>query len=163
MIDQAAYTLDSKIIAYINDCLAKEHSESYLIAVLHKVQQAYGYLSQEHMDEVAHLLRVPTSTVSGVATFYHFFRLQPRGKFAISICMGTACFVKGADQVLDAFERELGIRVGETTSDGLFSIESSRCLGVCAMAPVVMINDQVFSKVTAQQVSQLLHDVTQEN
>jgi NADH-quinone oxidoreductase E subunit len=163
MIDNAAYTLDSKIINYIKECLSKEHSESYLIAVLHKVQQTYGYLSQEHMDEVAHLLRVPTSTVSGVATFYHFFRLQPRGKFAISICMGTACFVKGADQVLDAFERELGIRVGETTSDGLFSIEGSRCLGVCAMAPVVMINDQVFSKVTAQQVSQLLHDVTQEN
>jgi NADH-quinone oxidoreductase E subunit len=162
MIDKAEYTLDSKIITFIEQCLTKEHSESYLIAVLHKVQQKYGYLSTDHMDEVAHMLKVPTSVVSGVATFYHFFRLQPRGKFAISICMGTACFVKGADQVADAFERELGIHVGETTSDGLFSIENSRCLGVCAMAPVVMINDQVYSKVTAQQVPQLLHDVTRE-
>ena len=114
------------------------------------------------MDQVAQHMQIPTATISGVATFYHFFRLQPRGKFSISICLGTACFVKGADKVLDAFRTELGIEMGETTPDGLFSLESSRCLGVCALAPVVTINDKVYSKVTAKQVPELINSVKAE-
>ncbi len=152
-------TLDKTIVDYIEECLQKEHPESYLIAVLHKVQGMYGYLSQEHMYEVAHLLGVPTSTVYGVATFYHFFRLQPKGKYSISICMGTACFVKGADLVLQAFKNELGIDMKETTSDGLFSLEGTRCLGVCALAPVVTINEEVFGNVTPNQVPEILTKV----
>lgn len=151
--------LDKEIIDFINDCMAKEHPESYLISILHKIQGIYGYLSQTHMDEVAHLLNVPTSTVFGVATFYHFFRLHPRGKYSISICLGTACFVKGADEVLEAFRSELGIDVGETTSDGMFSIEGTRCLGVCALAPVVTINGKVYSNVTATKVPEILNAV----
>mgnify|MGYP005855965489 CR=1 FL=1 len=151
--------LDADIVKFIDECLEKEHSDSYLIAVLHKVQGRYGYLSQEHMYEVAQRLQVPTSTVSGVSTFYHFFRLQPTGKHHISVCLGTACFVKGADKVLEAFRSELGIDLGETTTDALFSLDSSRCLGVCALAPVVTVNDQVFSKVTAQEVPQLINKV----
>ena len=111
------------------------------------------------MPNVAQRLQVPTSTVSGVATFYHFFRLQPKGKYHISLCLGTACFVKGADKVLDAFRTELGVELGETTPDELFSLESSRCIGVCALAPVVTINEQVYSKVTPKQVPQLIHGV----
>jgi NADH:ubiquinone oxidoreductase subunit E len=153
-------TLAPEILEFISQCETKSHSKSYLIAVLHKVQGQYGYLSQEHMDEVAHLLQVPTATVSGVATFYHFFRLKPRGKFAISVCLGTACFVNGADKVLAEFRKELGIETGETSPDGLFSIETSRCLGVCAMAPVVTINERVFSNVTPKQVSRLIQDAT---
>jgi len=152
-------TLDKTIVDYIEECLQKEHPESYLIAVLQKVQGMYGYLSQEHMYEVAHLLGVPTSTVYGVATFYHFFRLQPKGKYSISICMGTACFVKGADLVLQAFKNELGIDMKETTSDGLFSLEGTRCLGVCALAPVVTINEEVFGNVTPNQVPEILTKV----
>ncbi|HNR68999.1 MAG TPA: NADH-quinone oxidoreductase subunit NuoE [bacterium] len=151
--------LDSETIAFMDACLQKEHPKSYLIAVLHKIQQRYGYLSQAHMDQVAQHMQIPTSIISGVSTFYHFFRLQPRGKFSISICLGTACFVKGADKVLDAFRTELGIELGETTPDGLFSLESSRCLGVCALAPVVTINDKIYSKVTAKQVPELLNSV----
>ena len=152
-------TLDKSIVEYIEECLQKEHPESYLIAVLHKVQGMYGYLSQEHMYEVAHLLGVPTSTVYGVATFYHFFRLQPKGKYSISICMGTACFVKGADLILQAFKNELGIDIKETTSDRLFSLEGTRCLGVCALAPVVTINEEVFGNVTPNQVPEILTKV----
>ncbi|MBN1781886.1 NADH-quinone oxidoreductase subunit NuoE [bacterium] len=151
--------LESDIVKFISQCRKKEHPESYLIAVLHKVQEKYGYLSQDHMNEVAQRLQVPTSTVSGVATFYHFFRLRPRGKYAISVCLGTACFVKGADKVLNAFQTELGIEMGETTADGLFSLENTRCLGVCALAPVVTINDTVYSKVTANQVPELIRQV----
>ena len=156
------YTIEKDILAYIDECLKKEHPESHLISILHKVQGRYGYLAETHMNEVAQRLQVPTSTVSGVATFYHFFRLKPQGKFAVSVCLGTACFVKGADQVLDAFRSELGIDMGETTSDGLFSIEASRCLGVCALAPVVTINDKVYSKVSADKVPDLIRQVRAE-
>jgi len=159
MNDSMQTTLESDIIEFIEACLSRENPKSYLIAVLHQIQQRYGYLSQEHMDEVAQRMQVPTSKVSGVATFYHFFRLKPRGKFSISVCLGTACFVKGADKVLEAFRSELGITIGETTSDGLFSIEASRCLGVCALAPVVTINNRIYSKVTPQQVPQLIHEM----
>ncbi len=159
MCTDKKYTLNDEIVDYINECLVKEHPESYLIAILHKVQGIYGFLSEIHLDEVAHLLEVPTANVYGVATFYHYFRLKPRGQFAISVCMGTACFVKGADSVLTSFKSELGIDMGETTSDGLFSLEGTRCIGVCALAPVVTINDRVYSNVVSQQVSQILNEI----
>ncbi|MBN1542135.1 NAD(P)H-dependent oxidoreductase subunit E [candidate division KSB1 bacterium] len=157
-----ASRLDADILEFMDACLQKEHPKSYLIAVLHKIQQRYGYLCQSHMDQVAQHMQIPTAIISGVSTFYHFFRLQPRGKYSISICLGTACFVKGADKVLDAFRTELGIELGETTPDGLFSLESSRCLGVCALAPVVTINDKVYSKVNAKQVPELINTVKTE-
>ncbi len=159
MAEMTKAALHPEIVEFIKEAAKKEHPESYLIAALHRIQQTYGYLSQENMDLAAQLLQVPTSTVSGVATFYHFFRLQPRGKYAISVCLGTACFVKGADQVLEAFQTELGIKMGETTQDGLFSLENSRCLGVCALAPVVTINDKVYSRVQPQQVPELINKV----
>jgi NADH-quinone oxidoreductase subunit E len=154
--------LDNDIREMIIECKQKEHSESYLISILHKVQGRYGYLSEEHLYEVAQTLGVPTSTVSGVSTFYHYFHLKPRGRFHISICLGTACFVKGADRVLEAFQNELGIDLGETTNDGVFSIEGARCIGVCALAPVVMINEQVYSRVTPTQIPELLNKLRQQ-
>jgi NADH:ubiquinone oxidoreductase subunit E len=157
MITETKNTLPKEICDFIDVCLTREHPESYLIAVLHKLQQQFGYLTREHMDEVAQRLHVPASFVSGVATFYHFFRLQPRGKFSISVCLGTACFVKGADKILDAFRAELGVDLAETTKDGLFSLDCTRCLGVCGLAPVVTINDKVYSQVTPQQVPDLIN------
>lgn len=153
------YSLEQSIVDYIEECKQLDHSESYLIAVLHRVQDKYGYLSREHMQEVAERLEVPASTVSGVATFYHFFRLQPQGKYQIQFCMGTACYVKGAPEVMEAFTAELGIDVGETTPDGLFSIEVTRCLGVCGLAPVVMINEQVYGKLTPQSVPSIIEGI----
>ncbi|MGE5479205.1 MAG: NADH-quinone oxidoreductase subunit NuoE [Chloroflexota bacterium] len=157
------YSLDQDIIDYIKSCREKEHPESYLISVMHKVQGRYGFLSEIHMDELAHLLGVPTSTVYGVATFYHYFRLKPRGKYQISVCLGTACFVKGAEDVLQNFRNELGIELGETTSDGLFSLEGTRCIGVCALAPVVTINDEVYSKMLPNQVPEILNRIKAKN
>jgi NADH-quinone oxidoreductase E subunit len=155
--NKTCYSMHPDILKFIDECLQKENPESYLMAILHKVQEYYGYLSQDNMYEVAQRLGVPTSVVSGVSTFYHFFRLAPRGKHSISVCLGTACFVKGADQILERFKTELGINVGETTKDGLFSLENTRCLGVCGLAPVVMINDKVYSQVTPQQVHELIN------
>ena len=152
--------IDADIIQFIDECIENEHPDSYLIAVLHKIQGRYGYLSDDHMNQVAQRMQIPASTISGVATFYHFFRLQPQGRYAISVCLGTACFVKGADKILAAFENELGISLGETTKDGLFSLETSRCLGVCALAPVVTINGRTYSQVTAHQVPELIRQAT---
>ncbi len=152
-------TLDRDIIDLMEECRLREYPESYLITILHRVQARYGYLSEQHMDEVAQYMQIPTATISGVATFYHYFRLRPRGKYAISICLGTACFVKGADKILEAFKTELGIDMGETTQDGLFSLENSRCLGVCALAPVVTVNDRVYSNLSAKQVPDLLNKI----
>lgn len=150
-------TLDQSILDFTEECMNREHPRSYLISVLSKVQDKYGYLSTEHMNEVAHIMRIATSRVYGVATFYHFFRLQPQGKHKISVCMGTACFVKGADRILEAFKSELGINFGETTKDGMFSLENTRCLGVCGLAPVVMINEKVYGHVTPQQVPEFIN------
>ena len=108
------------------------------------------------MDAVAQLMQVPTAKVYGVATFYHFFRLKPRGRFVINVCLGTACYVKGADRVVEKIKEELGIDFGETTTDGLFSLEASRCLGTCGLAPVMMIGDEVYGQVTPDKVPALL-------
>ena len=159
----AERTLDEDIVAFMRECLAKEFPDSYLIAVLHRVQNRYGYLSRKHLEEVSHFLGVPTSTVSGVATFYHYFRLKPAGKYSISVCMGTACFVKGADKILQAIKTELGIDMGETSSDGLFSLDESRCLGVCAMAPVVTVNHEIHGNVTPRKVPELLNRLREED
>lgn len=155
--------IDQEIEMFINDCLNRENPESYLIAVLHKIQEKYGYLSNENMNYVAQKLGVPTSKVYGVATFYHFFRLKPRGKYSVSVCLGTACFVKGANEVLDEFKKELGIDMGDVTTDELFSIEGTRCIGVCALAPVVTINEEVYSNVQATDVHTILNKIKLKN
>ncbi|MFO7821734.1 MAG: NADH-quinone oxidoreductase subunit NuoE [Lentisphaeria bacterium] len=153
---RAEETLTPEIVQLIDECRNDAHSESRLISVLHKVQGEFGYLAEERLDAVAQLLQVPAAKVSGVATFYHFFRLQPVGKYAISICMGTACYVRGAERVTQRFQEELGIEFGETTGDGTFSLFESRCLGTCGLAPVVMVNDNVHGHVTPDQVPALL-------
>ena len=155
-------TLDKDIIDFIEECRDKQNNESYLISILHKVQARYGYLSDHHMQEVAEYLGIPAAKVSGVATFYHFFRLTPQGKYKISVCLGTACYVKGANEVLEAFKFTLRINEGETTKDGLYSIENTRCLGVCGLAPVVTINDKVYGKVTPEMVPSILRNLREE-
>jgi NADH:ubiquinone oxidoreductase subunit E len=94
--------------------------------------------------------------VTGVATFYHYFRLQPRGKHVINVCLGTACYVKGSDKVIDRLSDDLAVRLGETTKDGVFSLESARCLGTCGLAPVMMVDDQVYGPVSPAEASRIL-------
>jgi NADH:ubiquinone oxidoreductase subunit E len=122
----AEAVLGSEIVEYIKRCLASDHAESQLISILHKVQGQNGYLAREHLGAVAQLLQVPAAKVTGVATFYHFFRLTKPGKFKISVCLGTACYVRGADAVAEKFKEELSIEFGETSRDGLFSLEAAR-------------------------------------
>jgi NADH:ubiquinone oxidoreductase subunit E len=151
---RAALTPD--IVDFIEACRQGPEPASRLISVLQRVQGHFGYLGTEQLDAVAQLLGVPAAKVAGVATFYHLFRLQPCGRFMISVCMGTACYVKGADKVAARFKDELGIDFGQTTTDGLFSLHEAHCVGTCGLAPVVMINDEVHAKVTPDQVPALL-------
>ena len=156
----AEAALTPEIVAFIEECTKGDHVQSQLIRVLHKVQGHFGYLGPAQMDAVAQLLQVPTSRVTGVATFYHFFRLEPRGRYMLSVCLGTACYVKGAERIADRLQEELGIRIGETTKDKLFSLEATRCLGTCGLAPVIMIEDKVYGGMEPDQVPALIGKYT---
>ena len=148
--------LTPRIVERIGEANRSEHPESHLIAVLHEVQSHFGYLGPRELDAVAQLLQVPAAKVSGVASFYHFFRLQPTGRYKISVCLGTACYVKGAEAVAQKLKEELGITWGETSKDGVFTLEASRCLGTCGLAPVLMIGEEVHSKVSPDRVPIIL-------
>lgn len=153
---RSAAALTDEIVEFIEQCRRLPHPESRLISVLHRVQAEFGHIGATHIEAVAQLLQVPAAKVSGVATFYHFFRLEPRGRYVLSLCMGTACYVKGAESVARRIRDELGIDFGETTGDGMFTLEQSRCLGTCGLAPVLMVNGQVHAKVSPDQVPALL-------
>jgi NADP-reducing hydrogenase subunit HndA len=132
--------------------------EGHLVTALHKAQAIFGYLPREVQEFVADQMGVSLAKVYGVVSFYTFFTMVPKGKYPISICMGTACFVKGADKVTDAFKQQLGVAVSEVTKDGKFSIDCLRCVGACALAPVVMIGEKVYANVTADQVKNIIAD-----
>lgn len=127
-----------------------------LMPVLQKAQGIYGYLPEEVQQIIADGLEISTSEVYGVATFYSQFSLTPKGEHKISVCLGTACYVKGSDKVLEKIEEILGIKSGECTPDGLFSIDSCRCVGACGLAPVVMIDDDVYGKLVPEDVEGML-------
>ncbi len=141
---------------FIQGVKQKERVESYLIAVLHKAQGLYGYLSAEVMDAIAAEMGIPTAHIWGVATFYHFFNLTPKGKHTISVCLGTACYVKGAEEILRAVKDELKIDIGQTTADAFFSLQETRCLGACGLAPVMMIDEKIYGDLTPQKVQEIL-------
>jgi NADH:ubiquinone oxidoreductase subunit E len=155
-IDKAMALLPEPVVRYIQDCAKKKNPNSHLISVLHKVQEHFGFLAREHMDAVSVLMQIPAAKVTGVASFYHFFNFTPRGKHRVSLCMGTACFVKGAGKVLDKLQDLLGIKVGETSADGLFSIDVARCVGACALAPVMIVDEKVYAGVKPDQLVKIL-------
>ena len=123
-----------------------------LIMVLHQVQQTYGYIPREVAIEVSELLSVPLPKIYGVVTFYNFFKLQKAGKYIIQVCLGTACYLRGGDDLMKTLERELGIGVNGTTPDGLFSVEAVRCLGCCGLAPVIVVNGEVHGKLETKDI-----------
>ena len=127
-----------------------------LIMVLHKVQQTYGYIPREIAIEISSLLDVPLAKIYGVVTFYNFFKLQKAGKYIIQVCLGTACYLRGGDDLMKEFERQLGVGVNATTPDGLFSVEAVRCLGCCGLAPVVVVNGEVHGKLAAKDVAGII-------
>ena len=127
-----------------------------LIMVLHKVQQTYGYIPREIAIEISSLLDVPLAKIYGVVTFYNFFKLQKAGKYIIQVCLGTACYLRGGDDLMKEFERQLGVGVNATTPDGLFSVEAVRCLGCGGLAPVVVVNGEVHGKLATKDVAGII-------
>ncbi|MGC9373765.1 MAG: NADH-quinone oxidoreductase subunit NuoE [Bacteroidales bacterium] len=139
-------------------CKSFNNEPKELINVLHKTQEHFGYLPAEVQEIVAQELNVPVAKVYGVVTFYSFFTMLPKGKHPISICTGTACYVRGAENVLQEFKRQLGIEVGETTEDGEFSLSCLRCVGACGLAPVVLVGDKTYGRVAPDGVKAILDE-----
>lgn len=127
-----------------------------LINVLHQTQHAFGYLPAEVQEVIAHCLHISTAQVYGVVTFYSYFTMIPKGRFPISICTGTACYVRGAEKVLEEFKRQLGISVGQTSEDGKFSLNCLRCVGACGLAPVVLVGEKVYGRVSPDGVKAII-------
>jgi len=139
-------------------CSSFKNDPQELINVLHKCQENFGYLPAEVQEVISNELDVPVARIYGVVTFYSFFTMTPKGKHPISICMGTACYVRGAEKVLEEFKKELGLQVGQTTNDGKFSLSSLRCVGACGLAPVVMVGDKTYGRVAPDDVRNIIKE-----
>ncbi len=137
------------IAAYKND-------DGATIPVLHKAQEIYGYLPIEVQEMISEGLNVPLAEIYGIVTFYTQFSLEPKGEYHIGICLGTACYVKGSGDILEKFKSQLGIDVGGCTPDGKFSLEATRCIGACGLAPVLTVNDEVYGRLTVKDVDDIL-------
>lgn len=135
-----------------------EDKKGNLIHVLHKAQHIFGFLPQEVMLFVARKLEVPAADVFGVVSFYSYFTTKPVGKHLVNVCMGTACFVKGADKILDEFKKQLGVSTGETTADKQFTLKDVRCVGACGLAPIVLVGEKVYGRITHADVTGILAD-----
>lgn len=127
-----------------------------LIQILNEVQEYYGYVPEKAQVAISEYLSIPMAEIYGVITFYSRFTLKPKGKYHIAVCLGTACFVKGSEKILDRAKERLGIDVGETTKDGKFSLEATRCVGACGLAPVFTVNDEVYGKATVKTMDEIL-------
>ena len=130
-----------------------------LIQILNETQEKFGYIPTFVQEEIAKYLGVEVAEVYGVVTFYSRFTLEPKGKYAISVCLGTACFVKGSEQILNRLKDRLKIDVGQTTADGKFSIDATRCVGACGLAPVFTVNNEVHGKATVKKLDEVLDEL----
>ena len=131
-------------------------SQGVLMQILHKAQNIFGYLPIEVQKFISEEMDIPLAEIYGVATFYTQFSIEPKGKHKIGVCLGTACYVKGSQLVLDKLSKELNIKVGSTTEDNLFTLEATRCLGCCGLAPVMMIDDEVYGKLDPKNIPEII-------
>jgi len=147
---------EDKIQKIYEICANFNNEPGELINVLHQSQQTFGYLPAEVQEVIAHCLNVSTAHVYGVVTFYSFFNMIPKGRFPISVCTGTACYVRGAEKVLEEFKKQLNISVGQTSDDGKFSLSCLRCVGACGLAPVILVGEKVYGRVAPDGVKAIL-------
>lgn len=149
----ATSTLPKSVLDFVEEWKDRPGN---LIMVLHKVQEEYGYVPRAVALELTHLLKVPLAKIYGVVTFYHFFKLDKPGRNKISVCMGTACYLKGGNDLIAELESVLGIGVNQVTDDGEFSVEAVRCVGCCGLAPVLTVNDEVYGKVEKVSLPEII-------
>lgn len=151
--------LKSEAVKQIKEICARYKNEpSPLMIVLTDVQKEYGYIPLEVQEVISAELDIPVSDIYGVVTFYSFFSLKPKGKYVIGVCIGTACYVKGSQNVLDKFSEILNIKCGETSEDGLFTLDGLRCIGACGIAPAISINGKVYPKVQLSEVAKIVEE-----
>lgn len=151
--------LNAKALKQIEEIIARYHDEKTpLMMILSDIQREYGYIPLEVQEVVSEKTGIPVAEIYGVVTFYSFFSLNPKGKYVIGVCLGTACYVKGSQQVIDKFSEILGIKPGETTKDGLFTIDALRCIGACGIAPAISINGKVYPKVAVSSVPVIIDE-----
>ncbi|WDU82652.1 NADH-quinone oxidoreductase subunit NuoE [Caloramator sp. Dgby_cultured_2] len=155
----AKYDVDEVKLRQLEEYIdSLEQKEGALIGVLYKAQEIFGYLPKDVQLFIARKLGITAAKVYGVATFYSYFTMEPRGKHVINVCMGTACFVKGADKILEEIKKELDIKDGNMSKDGLFTVDTLRCVGACGLAPVVMVDGKVYGRVKVEEVKGILDE-----
>ncbi len=151
--------MEEKLSEEMKELLQKYSQEkSNLIQILNEVQEKYGYIPKQSQIEISNYLNIPMAEIYGVITFYSRFTLKPKGKYNISVCLGTACFVKGSQALLDRLKERLQIQEGETTPDGKFYIDATRCVGACGLAPVFTVNSEVYGKATVKKLDEVLDE-----
>ena len=149
--------MDEKVRKETKEILSKfKKSKDYLIMILEEVQSKFGYIPQVSQMEISEYLDIPVAEIYGVVTFYSRFTTKPKGKYNVSVCLGTACFVKGSKAILERAKQKLGLEEGETSKDGKFSLDSTRCVGACGLAPVFMVNDEVYGNATVKQFDEVI-------
>jgi NADH-quinone oxidoreductase subunit E len=156
MIEPEILEEKKEILNFKVDLINKRHQPGSLIPLLQSAQNSYGYIPAKVIDYISELVGIPPAEIYGVITFYSRFRLKPIGKNLIRICEGTACHVNGAKKVLSVLEDEIGISIGETSDDGMFSLLSVACLGCCSLAPVMMINDETFGNLDQNKIKKAI-------
>lgn len=134
----------------------QEDKEASLIAVLHQAQKIFGYLPDDVQLFISRRLGIPAAKVYGVVSFYSYFNTVPQGEYTVSVCMGTACFVRGSDKILDEFKKQLNLEPGELAEDGRFSLKDVRCVGACGLAPLITVNDRVYGRVKTEDVADII-------
>jgi NADH-quinone oxidoreductase subunit E/NADP-reducing hydrogenase subunit HndA len=156
----AELKISCEAIRQVEETCEKFHNDpGELISILHEVQGRLGYLPEPVQRVIADKLGIPAQKVYGVVTFYSFFTMTPKGRIPISVCLGTACYVRGADKLLEEFKRVLGIEVGETTPDGKFSLDCLRCVGACGLAPVATIGEKVYGRLNPSDIRKIVDEI----
>ena len=151
--------LSSSAVKQITEIVKRyENEKTPLMMILSAIQSEYGYIPLDVQELVSDLTGIPVAEIYGVVTFYSFFSLNPKGKYVIGVCLGTACYVKGGQSIIDKFSELLGIKPGQTTSDGLFTLSALRCIGACSIAPAVSINGKVYPKMTVGKVQEVVDE-----
>lgn len=159
MEEKCMNCMESKVKEEVQEILKPYKPEKdNLIQILNEVQEKYGYIPKIAQLEIAEYLKISMAEVYGVITFYSRFTLTPKGKYNVSVCLGTACFVKGSQAILDRLKNRLKIEEGQTTEDGKFSIDATRCVGACGLAPVFTVNDEVYGKATVKKLDEVLDE-----
>lgn len=162
--EQCANCAEKRLQEETREILQKhEKRKDSLIKILEEIQVKYGYIPKVSQLEISEYLNMPLAEIYGVITFYSRFSLKPKGKYNVSICLGTACFVKGSKEILESAKEKLGIEEGETTADGKFSIDTTRCVGACGLAPVFTINEEVYGNSTVKKMNEVLDEYMQKD